>query len=166
MNREEVLKIGERLARKHGLINVGRKDICQEMNIPEGSWNTAVGVPFLDIVKELKERIGDEKFKQTNKKRAANAELRKTNILDVAIRLAEKHGYSKMTVVQVAEAAGVTHSTVLRYFGTATQLRTDIMRKAVKTANLKIIAQGLSVGDAQAKKASEEIKQEALKCLI
>lgn len=166
MNREEILKIGERLARKKGLINVRRQDICEVLGIPEGSWNTGVGIPFLDLVKELKDRLGDEKLVKMNKKRAAGPELRKDHILNVAIKLAEKLGYSRMTVMQVAEAAGVTHGTVLRYYGTVAQLRNDVMRKAVKTENLKIIAQGLSIGDRQAKKADEEIKEKALKCLI
>lgn len=166
MNKDDVLKIGERLARQKGLINVSRLDICQEIGIPEGSWSSVVGLPFLDLVRVLKERIGDEKLVKMNKKRAADPELRKDHILDVALSLAESLGYSKMTVVQVAEAAGITHGTVLRYFGTVAQLRNDVMRKAVKTNNLKVIAQGLCVGDRQAKKADAAVQQEALKCLM
>lgn len=166
MNKEQVLKIGEQLARKKGLINVSRQDICLELGIPEGSWATGVGIPFLELVRELKLRLGDEKLVKMSKKRAADPELRKDHILDVALKLAETNGYSRMTVVQVAEAAGITHGTVLRYFGTVAQLRNDVMRKAVKTNNLKIIAQGLSAGDRQAQKADEAVKAEALNCLM
>lgn len=166
MNREEILKIGERLARQKGLINIRRQDICEVLGIPEGSWNTGVGVPFQEVVKELKTRLGSEKLVKMSKKRATDPELRKDHILDTALKLAEKEGYSRMTLMQVAEAAGITHGTVLRYFGTVGQLRNAVMRKAVKTENLKIIAQGLSVQDPQARKADESVKEKALKCLI
>lgn len=165
MNKQDAISAGVKLAKSKGLINLSRQDICSEIGITDGSWFSVVGCTFTELVKELKEKIGEEKAFPVSKKRTS-PELRKDHILTVALKEAERCGFSSISLVKIAEAAGVAHSTVLKYFGTMGQLKTDVMRKAVKTSNLKVIAQGLAVGDRQAKKASEELKAEASKCLI
>lgn len=159
------LKAGIKLAREKGLINISRSDISSAIGIQDGSWTHSIGVSFSALVSEIKEKIGDEKYSPVSKKRVSPV-LRKENILLCAMSLAETMGYTKVTATAVAEEAGVSHPMVLHYFGTMIQLRTDIMRRAVKSGNLKIIAQGLAAGDKHAKKADQKVKEDALKCLI
>lgn len=159
------VKAGIKLARERGLINVSRADISLEIGIPDGSWSHAVGVPFSKFVSIIKDAVGDEGYSLVLKKRVA-PQLRKENILSCAIKLAEKVGYTKITATAVAEDAGITHQTVMHYFSTMNQLKTEVMRRAVKENNLRIIAQGLVAGDKHAKKAEQHVKEDALKCLI
>ena len=163
--KDSALKAGIKLARTKGLINISRTDISAEIGIQDGSWTYSVGVPFSTLVAEIKEVIGDEKHTNVLKKRVS-PQLRKENILSCAIKLSETVGYSSITITAVAEEAGVTRQTVAHYFSTLNQLQTDIMRRAVKEKNLKIIAQGLVSQNKHAQKADAELKQEALKCLI
>ena len=163
--KDSALKAGISLAREKGLINITRADISTAIGIRDGSWTHSVGVSFSSLVAEIKEAIGDEKYSPVSKKRVSPV-LRKENILLCAIKLAEVSGYTKVTATAVAEEAGVSHPMVSHYFGTMVQLRTDIMRRAVKSGNLKIIAQGLANGDIHAKKADQKVKEDALKCLI
>lgn len=90
---------------------------------------------------------------------------RRDQILTAAVKLAEEHGYSKITRDQIAAAAGCAPGLVSHYFATMPQLRRAIMRAAVKAVNLAVIAQGLGVGDPHAKKAPTDVKTKALKLL-
>lgn len=165
MKKQEVLKVAVKLAKERGLINLSRADISQAAGIPDGSWTAIVGASFLDVVGEVKAIIGEEKYFPVTKKRVL-PELRKENILSCALKLSESIGYTNVKASDLAEMAGVTSPNIFRHFGTITQLRRDIMRKAVKSKNLKVIAQGLAAGDSHAQKADPELKAEALKCLI
>lgn len=91
---------------------------------------------------------------------------RKKQILDVAVRLAERIGYQRVTRHAIAEAAETSDAIVSHYHGTMTSLRRDIMRTAVRTKCLTIIAQGLAVNDPHALKASDELKKSALASLL
>lgn len=85
---------------------------------------------------------------------------RKELILSAALRLAAKVGYTNIRRDAVAEEAGCSNGLVNEYYGTVGQLQRDVMREAVRTKNLPVIAQGLAVNDPYAKKASEELKQQ------
>ena len=88
--------------------------------------------------------------------------LRKEDILAKALPLAARHGYASITRGQIAAAAGVSGPVLNYHFGTMAQLRRDLMRYAVRMGCLKVIAQGLTAGDAQARKAAPDIKRAAL----
>lgn len=87
-------------------------------------------------------------------------EQRRTELLDVALKLAERLGADKITHDCVAERAGVARSLVAHYFGTATQLRRDVMRAAVKQRLVVIVARGLALRDPHAGKADEALREE------
>ena len=74
---------------------------------------------------------------------------------------AKTTGYSKVTRDKIAEGAGVSTGLVTSYFGTMGQLKTAIMRRAVKQGIAEIIAQGLANGDDHAKNAPAELKAKA-----
>lgn len=105
-----------------------------------------------------------QKARDMNTKRL-DPKDRKAQILDVAVQLAEKIGVAGLRRDAIAEAAGVADGLVSRYFNTMTQLKRAVMRRAVHTENLTIIAQGIATRDPEALKASEELRNKALASL-
>jgi len=88
---------------------------------------------------------------------------RKDEILKAALIVSEIHGYNKITRAQVArQASGCAESLVSNYFGTMADFRRKLMREAIATENLKIIAQGLVAEDPHALKAHIELRQRAM----
>ncbi len=91
---------------------------------------------------------------------------RKYEILTAALIVAgEPGGWSKLTRDAVAREAKCADGLVSKYFGTMTAMRRTIMRSAVLTENLSILAQGLAMGDVHAQKADPELKARALNTL-
>lgn len=97
-------------------------------------------------------------------KRMAPAD-RKASILDAAMVVASRLGYSKFRLVDVAKQADCTHSLVLSYYGTMEQVRRDVMRRAIREETLPIIAAGLAAGDRQCRKITPELRERALQTL-
>lgn len=91
---------------------------------------------------------------------------RKKMILEVALKVAEKRGFNAMTRCDIAAAAGISHALVNKYFSTMSQLRKSVMKSAVKTGFLPVIAQGLILKDTAALKASNSLKKAALNYLL
>lgn len=164
MKREEVKQVAARMVKGYGLINLSRRELCERAGIPDGSFPHIMGCNFADFVEELKLE-GVEGTHHAVSKTRANPELRKDHILNVAVSMAKTTGYNKITRDKIAESAGVSMGLVTRYFGTMGQLRTAIMRRAVKQGITEIIAQGLANGDDHAKKASPELKAVAVELL-
>lgn len=93
-------------------------------------------------------------------------DARKEDILAAALPLAERHGYANLTRNQIADAAQVSGPVLNYHFGTMAQLRRDIMRHAIKSECLAVVAQGLSARDGQAQKAPEALRRRALDSLV
>jgi AcrR family transcriptional regulator len=83
-----------------------------------------------------------------------------------AIRLSKQNGYMSVTRDDIADEAKCASSLVHHYYGTMTQLRRAIMRRAIEMGELKIIAQGLASKDRHARKADPDVKQAALASLM
>jgi len=94
------------------------------------------------------------------------AEARKEDLLAAALPLAEIHGYMHVTRSQIATAAGASGPILNHHFGTMKQFRRDLMRYAIKAGSLAVVAQGLSAGDPQARKAPEALRKQALAALL
>lgn len=91
---------------------------------------------------------------------------RKYQILTAALAVAERPGgFSKLTRESVAKEVGCAEALISRYFGTMIAFRRTVMRSAILTENLSIIAQGLAHGDSHAQKADESLKRKALETL-
>ena len=148
------------MVRGQGLINLSRRELCERAGIPDGSFPHIMGCNFAEFVEELKLE-GIEEIPHAVSKTRANPALRKDHILTVAVGMAKTEGYNKITRDKIAEGAGVSMGLVTRYFGTMNQLKTAIMRRAIKQGIAEIIAQGLANGDDHAKKAPAELKAEA-----
>lgn len=160
MNREQVKQTAIAMVQEIGLINLSRRELCDRAGVPDGSFPHVMGCNFANFVKELKDEGHDGATYPVSKSRT-NPGLRKAQILTVAIELAKEKGYREITRDGVAESAGVSMGLVTRYFGTMKQLKTAVMRSAVKQGIPEIVAQGLANGDAHAKKASVELKARA-----
>lgn len=87
---------------------------------------------------------------------------RSTQLLDIAVDLAAKHGLANVTRDQVAKAASIAPGTVSNRMGTMTEMRRSVMRHAVAKENLAVIAQGLATKDRFALKAPEALRLRAL----
>ena len=85
----------------------------------------------------------------------------KTRIIQAALSVAERDGYSRMTRQAVADEAACSMALVSKYWGTMPQLRRAVMRAAVFGNRPSIVAQGLAVNDPQAIRASPKLKKQA-----
>ena len=99
------------------------------------------------------------------KSKREDPDKRRNEILDSALKLAEKSNYNSITRDAIADHAGVSVGLVTHYFGTMPKLKRDVMRIAVRTESLPVIAQGLVAKDSHAVKASDDLKQRALASL-
>jgi AcrR family transcriptional regulator len=91
---------------------------------------------------------------------------RKYQILTAALAVAERPGgYSKLTRESIAKEVGCAEALISRYFGTMPAFKRTVIRSAILTENLAIIAQGLAAGDPHAQKADPALKARALQTL-
>lgn len=86
---------------------------------------------------------------------------RRAEILKAALDLAASVGVDKVTQADVAKRVGVTHTLVIHYFGTVTQLRRDVMRAAVKNRIVAVVARGIALRDPYALKADPALREAA-----
>lgn len=93
------------------------------------------------------------------------ARARVAQILAAALELAQKTGYQKLTREAVAQRLGIPSSLIPYHMGSMTEFRRKIMREAVRTECLSVIAQGIAARDSHAMKAAPELRAKALQSL-
>ena len=86
-------------------------------------------------------------------------------ILDAALVVASKVGYARLTREDIAKRADVPASLISYHLGTMPALRRKIMREAIRTECLPVVAQGLAIRDRFALKAPEALRQAAIQSL-
>lgn len=74
-------------------------------------------------------------------------ETRQKQILEAATHLAVDKGYQNITRAQVALVARVSVGSINLYFTTMEYLKQIVLRDAIASENLVIIAQGLAAND-------------------
>jgi len=87
---------------------------------------------------------------------------RRDQIMTHAIRLARRIGYMNVRRDDLASKAGVANGLVSVHWSTMAQLRTAIIREAVKIGDPVIVGQGLALKNRHAMKASQELKDKAI----
>lgn len=87
--------------------------------------------------------------------------VRKQEILTAAVKLAKRIGYNSIERDAVADLAKVSPPLVSKYFNTMSNLRTEVMREAVRLEIPEIVAQGLAVSCPVAKDAPIELRKAA-----
>lgn len=90
------------------------------------------------------------------------AKERKAELLDAAVRLAEREGFANLRRDAIATEAGVAFSLVTVRLGTMAQIRRSVMREAVRLQKLPIVGQGLAMRDPNAMKAPADLKDRAV----
>lgn len=86
-------------------------------------------------------------------------------ILSAALVVASKVGYARLTREDIAQRAGVPASLISYHLGTMPALRRKIMREAIRTECLPVVAQGLAIRDRFALKAPAELRARAVASL-
>lgn len=156
-DKNRIIKTAEKMIAENGLINLSRRELCLRAGISDGSFIHVMGITFTDFIKTFDD---DNKTRKVNKNRVS-PDLRRENILNIAVDVAIDIGYHKLTREVVAETAGVSMGLVSKYFGTMPRLKRDVMRFAIKNKIPQIVAQGLAIQDKHAVKAPQELKNAA-----
>ena len=68
----------------------------------------------------------------------AKGKARRAEILDAAVAVIARHGYSKATVTELAEAVGISQNGLLHYFGSKDALFAEILRHRDELAAAQI----------------------------
>ena len=156
----DIKTIAKEIANEKGLANLPQKELCMRAGIPLGSFTHVTGFKFRQLMSELKREIPNTASNFPLKNRV-DPELRKQQILDVAVGLAATKRYDKVTREEIATLCGVSVGLVSRYLGTMPKLRRAILRAGVQRGVVEIVAQGLVNGETCALNASTELKEKA-----
>lgn len=97
---------------------------------------------------------------------AAANRRRRQRVLEAALTLAEEVGYAQITRAAVADRAGLSRASVSVTYCGMVGLRREVMSEAVSRGLVRIIAQGLAVGDPVARSAPHSLKQAAAEALV
>lgn len=84
---------------------------------------------------------------------------RTEQLLDAALKLAAAEGWSNLTRDGIARMAGVSNALVTHRLGTMDAIRRSVMRAAVRTRCVAVVAEGLALKDKQAGKADAELRE-------
>lgn len=82
---------------------------------------------------------------------------RKKQLLDAALFLAAKHGYMTVIAQMVADRAKCSRPLVVTHLGRKDKMQSTILAEAIKRRDLKVIAQGLAMGDRRCLKLPAEV---------
>jgi len=92
------------------------------------------------------------------KTKRISGEVRRRQIIDTALGLAEEVGYARVTRDMIAGELDIGGPNVQHHVGNMQALRESIMARAVETKNLKVIAQGIALRDPAALGLSLEVR--------
>ena len=90
-------------------------------------------------------------------------EVRRKEILDAAVEIAEESGYQSITHPKVAGRVEVSPSLIRKYYEDKSKLRAAVMSEAVRLEIPEIVLQGLAAKDPIAHDASAGLKAAAWK---
>lgn len=150
------------MANEIGLINLSRVDLCKKLKIKDGSFTVIAGMTFTELITSIRPECKKLNVDKPKKKTHTTKELRMELILDKALQISERDGFSRLSRAVVAEECGVHDSLIPYHFGTMVNFKRDIMRHAIRKENLNVIAQGLALRDPHAMKAPQELKDRAI----
>ena len=85
-------------------------------------------------------------------------QVRRQELLEIALELSERIGYRNITRERIAEYANTSCALVSSYYSPIETLKYAVMREAINKGILSVIAQGLSLGDEQAKTIDQDLK--------
>ena len=92
--------------------------------------------------------------------------VRREELLDAAIPLAERYGYESVSRAMVGEECGVSETLVSYYWRPVAAWHDAIMARAIETGNLTVVGQGLAARHPLALDAPEPLRIEAARALV
>ena len=92
--------------------------------------------------------------------------VRKEEILSAALDIAKTSGLAAVSGKKIAAALGIGRTGIMHHIISMHELRCAVMRRAIKTEELVIIAQGLAAGDPIAQEAPEGLRRRAADMLV
>jgi len=92
-------------------------------------------------------------------KRLADTTLRKQKIIDAAVELADKVGFSNITRDGIANIANVSAGLINFHFDSMVKLRKEIIRYVVEKEVLAIIIQAIGQGELKTEKLPPALKK-------
>ncbi|MGJ0509088.1 MAG: TetR/AcrR family transcriptional regulator [Methylocystis sp.] len=99
------------------------------------------------------------------KSKRLGPDVRRGELLDIALDMAESLGLEQIRRDDIAKKAGVANGLVTHYFSTMTQLKRAVVRAAIERKILPVIAQALALKHPEALKAPDELRNAALASL-
>lgn len=154
-----------KLIERYGLINLSVRDVCEAVQIKEGSFAHYAGCTFSEFVSRLNAE-GITGPDRAIKKSRVHPDLRKAHVLKTAVGVAKEIGFQNMTRAHVAKQAGVSNGLISHLFGSMSALQSAVMEKAIQMEALEIVAQGLAVGNAIALGAPLKLQEKAVESLL
>ena len=93
-------------------------------------------------------------------------EERRKLTLETAVRLAEEHGYLRISHLSVGAAMGKSRSIVTTHYHHIETLQAAIVQEAIRTGNLLIIAQIMVSAPLDGAKISERLRQKSMNYIL
>ena len=87
---------------------------------------------------------------------------RRKEILDAALKLAEKRGFDRLTQGTIARAAGISVSLIPYYFKSMNGMRKAVMKEAINCESLGVIAHGVAVNHPLTRQMDPLLRHRAL----
>ncbi len=103
-----------------------------------------------------KQRLPREQYNKQMKDRT------RAHVLAAAMRLAKKYGLASVKRDDVAREAECASGTVNFHFQTMAFLQNEIIKEAIRTRALRLIAEGIVGGYTAARSVNEPLRSEAL----
>ncbi len=122
-----MVKTARRAAKKYGIINLSKKNLCKELGIPPGSFEHFAKKSFSEIILE----IGDFAERPRVKYRVFAA-LRKKHIIQALIATAKRIPYNTMTRKDIAKTANVSPALISHYLGDMSMIRKFVVKISIR----------------------------------
>jgi len=139
--KEKIKNAAIELAKEIGLVNLTRRAVCERAEVADGAFTAIMGESFTDMVSAMS-ASGDLPVGVPDSRQRVNAGIRRKQLLNIAIEQAAETCYDAITREKVAKAVGLSPALVNYYFNTTEELREEVLREAIATRHLGIIAQG------------------------
>lgn len=123
-DKKRLAEKAKKLIEEDGLHNLTREKLCNAVGISPGSFTYRSGLRFNEFLLTIKQE--SPMLQRCNKKRV-HPEIRKRQILDVAIFLSKKN--PKFTRSEVSKMCGISTALVHKLFGSMKNLKSCVEKK-------------------------------------
>jgi hypothetical protein len=106
----------------------------------------------------LKERLIMQEY--------TSPEQRRANLISLGLSYARETHYRTVPIKQICADEGVSHTLVFHYFAAAAAFHDAILKLAVESPDLRVLAQGLADHNPIAQAAPDALKRQALDTLL